>query len=204
MAEVRTIEVRCGFCGKPVNKDVREFNRSTRQGRPLYCDLSCSASARNAPLKAQEVVRTCPCGTKFVTTTKVKGADHCSRSCASLYSMNEERRAAQRVAGVEKASNLLSTADVLKLREAWKYAPLREALGNRPHEFEYELGGYVFDLALLDVRVLVEFDGPYHDASDQLQVDARKEEVARAHGFLLVRRSVQAAVVLNPNTIDGL
>jgi very-short-patch-repair endonuclease len=117
--------------------------------------------------------------------------------------MSEERREAQRVGGVEKAGNLLSTSDVLKLRESWKYAALRDVLSARPHEFEFELDGYVFDLALLDVHILVEFDGPYH-TGDQLKVDARKEEVARAHGFLVVRRSVQSAVVLNPITIDGL
>jgi very-short-patch-repair endonuclease len=204
MAGMATIAVNCAYCGNSVDKDVREFNRSTKNGRPLYCGRRCAASARNAPIKAQEIVRTCPCGREFVTTTKAKAAEHCSRSCASHYSMSDERREAQRVGGLEKAENLLSTADALKLRENWKYAALREVLGERPHEFEYELGGYVFDLALLDVRVLVEFDGPYHSYSEQLEVDARKDEVARANGFLVVRRTVQPSVVLNPNMINGL
>jgi very-short-patch-repair endonuclease len=93
---------------------------------------------------------------------------------------------------------------VLKKREDWKYALLRASLGARPHEFEYELGGYVFDLVLLDTRVLVEFDGPYHRYEPQLAIDARKSEIAAMNGFTLERRTVAAAVVLSPVTILGL
>ncbi len=117
--------------------------------------------------------------------------------------MNEERREAQRVAGQESA-NLLSPAEMLQKREAWKYAALKQTLLGRPHEFEYELEGFVFDLALLDTKVLVEFDGPYHERKAQQQQDAVKEEAATRNGFWLVRRRVLPAVVIGPATLEGM
>jgi len=93
---------------------------------------------------------------------------------------------------------------VLKLREGWKYAALERQLAGREYEFEYELGGYVFDLALLDRGVLVEFDGPYHEGGAQAEVDEAKDEAAEAAGFIVVRRPVQPAVVISPTTIRGL
>ncbi len=148
----------------------------------------------------------CPtCGVTFETSTHNKAKRHCSRSCASKGSMTEGRRAAQRAAGLEHAKNLIaSTAETLKLREAWKYAPLKEALRGRPHEFEYPLEGYVFDLALFDVKILVEFDGPYHSWTEQRVVDADKERVANEHGFKVERRRVAQASVILPETLRGL
>jgi very-short-patch-repair endonuclease len=62
----------------------------------------------------------------------------------------------------------------------------------------------VFDLALLDTRVLVEFDGPYHGYGEQIATDAKKDETAIAYGFALERRIVAAASVLSPAVISGL
>ena len=118
--------------------------------------------------------------------------------------MSEQRREAQRQAGLDHSENLASVAEVLKSREGWKYAALETTLQGRPHEFEYELGGFVFDLALLDSRVLVEFDGPYHEGVDQRQVDQDKDRAAEAAGFVVVRRMVQPATVIGPNTIRNL
>lgn len=117
--------------------------------------------------------------------------------------MNEGRRDAQRRAGLA-TDNFITEAEVLKLRERWKYAVLEGVLTDRDHEFEYPLGGYVFDLALLDTRVLVEFDGPYHAYGDQPRVDAAKELVAQEAGFVVVRRAVQPMTVISPTTIQEL
>ena len=99
--------------------------------------------------------------------------------------------------------NLLCPAETLKRREAWKYAALKEVLAGRRFEFEYEVEGFVFDLALLDTMVLVEFDGAYHRGG-QLETDVRKEEVAKGAGFMIVRREVEAATVVSPAVLDGL
>ena len=70
--------------------------------------------------------------------------------------------------------------------------------------FEYKLGKYVFDLALLDTKTLVEFDGPYHRDPKQKQMDADKEKAAGIRGFVVIRRLVKPAVVIDPETIGGL
>jgi len=118
--------------------------------------------------------------------------------------MSEGRRESQRQAGLEHSNNLLSQSEVLKRREGWKYAALERVLEGRDYEFEYGLGGYVFDLALLDVGVLVEFDGPYHEQGEQPDVDEVKDTVAERNGFVVVRRAVQPATVISPTTIQGL
>jgi very-short-patch-repair endonuclease len=102
------------------------------------------------------------------------------------------------------SDNLLTSAEALKLRERWKYVALEAALQGRVYEFEYQLGEYVFDLALLDARVLVEFDGPYHAYGNQPRVDAAKEQAAEEAGFIVVRRVVQPTTVISPATVRGL
>jgi very-short-patch-repair endonuclease len=99
---------------------------------------------------------------------------------------------------------LISPQETLKRREAWKYAALERVLEGRKHEFEYKLGKYVFDLALLDTKTLVEFDGPYHRDPKQKQMDADKEKAAGIRGFVVIRRLVKPAVVIDPETIGGL
>lgn len=147
---------------------------------------------------------TCPCGEAFETTTAKKAAKHCSRACASKYSMTAVRRKAQRKAGLAHTENLLTQAEVLRKRERWKYAALAAVLRGRSHQFEYELEGYVFDLALTSDKILVEFDGPYHLGPRQLVRDRKKEKIAKKHGFRLVRRTVLPASVIGAETIRGL
>jgi len=118
--------------------------------------------------------------------------------------MSEERREAQRQGGLQQVGNLLSQEEVLRRREGWKYLALQGYLVGRPHQFEYELESYVFDLALLDANILVEFDGPYHSGSQQCIVDQAKDLVAQRHGFVVVRRAVRPASVIEPSAIDGL
>ena len=77
-----------------------------------------------------------------------------------------------------------------------------DTVRHRPLDFEYEVGNHVFDLALLDVRLLIEFDGPYH-AGAQLEADTKKDAVAMAHGFSVIRRSVPSATIIDPCVIEG-
>lgn len=117
--------------------------------------------------------------------------------------MNEARRDAQRKAG-EASKNRIDPAETLRKREAWKYVLLKKRLRGRKAIFEYPLGGFVFDLALLDIQVLVEFDGPYHGDAAQQERDEAKEQVAKKHGFKLERRQVKPATVIGPETLEGL
>jgi very-short-patch-repair endonuclease len=198
------ITIKCANCDEEADKPKGEVNRSNKLGRPLFCGRRCAALFNNAPRKAKEIILTCPCGQRFKTTTAAKAAKHCSASCASRFSMTEERREAQRQGGHDQIDNLLTPQETLKRREAWKYAALREVLGSRPHEFEYKLGRYVFDLALLDTKVLVEFDGPYHEGANQKKTDEKKEKAAERAGFAIVRRQVLPATVIDPRTITRL
>lgn len=200
------IEIACWQCDTVVEKELGEVNRSRRLGRQLFCSRSCSAVSANAPRKSQVFEAACPvCDTVFETSTHNKAKRHCSPSCASKGSMTAGRRAAQREAGLQHAENLhRAQALGLKKREAWKYVALKKALRGRQHEFEFRLGRFVFDLALLDVDVLVEFDGPYHHSATQRALDARKDRAARRHGFTVQRRRVKPDAVIPPTVLDGL
>lgn len=96
--------------------------------------------------------------------------------------------------------NLLSTQETLKRREGWKYVLLSAVLGGRPHEFEFKLGAFIYDLALFDSKTLVEFDGPDHVVS----ADTKKDKAARQHGWKIERRKVRPAEVIHPSTLDDL
>lgn len=199
------VTIKCKRCGAPAPKDAREVKRSLKLARPMYCTQQCASIASNASIKAPTVERTCPCGNVFTATTKVRSSDHCSRGCASRYSVTDFRRERARITGAANSKmTFLTSADVLKRREHWKYARLRKVLRSRVHEFEFPLDGYVFDLALLDARILVEFDGPYHATGKQVDVDAAKDAVARANDFTIVRRTVPKSTVISPRTIAGL
>jgi len=146
---------------------------------------------------------TCKCETEFETSTHNKAKRHCSRSCASYYSMSPERRKAMSDAGERHKDNLIPVHEVLKRREGWKYVAVREALGSRPHDFEFELGGFVYDLALFDTKTLVEFDGPEH-CGKVAEHDRIKDALAHKLGWRIERRKVKTAEVIHPETLGDL
>lgn len=200
-------DVTCAGCGTTVSKPRGEIVRSRKLGRRLFCSRTCSAKTSNAPRKRKQIVLVCPnCDKEFETTTHNKAARHCSRSCASeiSYVSSPRRIEAARQSGLDHADNLWRPVAILKLREAWKYVELEPYLDGRPHEFEFELGEFVFDLALFDVGLLVEFDGPEHSEPYQLAIDRRKDESAGLLGWKTVRKKVRRAEVVPVTTIKGL
>jgi len=208
---MKRVEVVCSVCGTVVLRRAAEVYRSRRLGRPTFCSLTCCAVARNSRRRAKELVVPCPtCKKMFKTTTKKKAKKFCSRSCATLGSETEKRRAGRRQGGLTSfrlgVGHIISPAETLRRREAWKYVAVERYLldKERKFQFEYEIGGKVFDLALLDVNVLVEFDGPYHKPACQQKDDARKEAIARSHGYTVVRRPVPPMVVIDPSAVEGL
>lgn len=84
----------CPKCLQPFKRVKKEVARSRRLGRPLYCSLSCGTTAR-----AKREARICSCGKKFEVKSRKRSARYCSASCASRFSMIEERREAQRRGG---------------------------------------------------------------------------------------------------------
>jgi len=203
------VEIVCAGCGCLTKKPKGEVTRSIRLGRRMFCSRSCSAKAGNVSRKSKQIKMTCPgpgCGKTFDTTTHNKARRHCSPSCASKASMSKSRRKAQRTGGIMQIDNLLTTAETLKLREAWKYVAIKEMLAKsgREFEFEFELADRVYDLALLDTKVLVEFDGPYREWSEQQEDDKDKEKIAEEAGFTVIRRQTLPATVISPLTLEGL
>lgn len=197
----------CEECGNPATKPRNEANRSLRLGRRFFCSLRCAALTANRPKKLAAIVRNCRhCGNSFQSSLRKKGATFCSRECASRGSVTDRRRQGSRKGGLKSVANLLSQAETLKRREAWKYVALEATLTKtgRAFEFEYPLANYVFDLALFDKRVLVEFDGPDHGLEKQQKIDEQKTAVAEKYGFVVVRRPVIRASVISPETIKDL
>ena len=195
MKVIYTTTIICPQCGNEAERPRGEVNRSRKLGRPVFCTQRCAAIHSNASKKSVVFTTNCPhCNTSFITSTRNKAAKFCSRSCASKGSMTEERRAAQRLGGLARVGNLLSAESMLKLRENRKYSAVRAELTRRgvPHEFEYRVGNVIFDLALTERKILVEFDGPYHRDRTQLVRDGEKDEVGRLHGWVVVRVTTDA------------
>lgn len=195
----------CTRCGKSFERRTGEVNRARQRRTRIFCSLSCAAATGNAPKKAREIIKVCPyCSKRFRSSTHNKAASFCSRSCASRGSMTAERRHAQQSSGKAHASNLISPEESLRLREAWKYAIIEKVLSSRPHEFEYRVGTYIFDLALLDTKTLIEFDGEDHNGEPQKSLDRKKDQAAERAGFIVIRRPVVSATVIDPETIAGV
>lgn len=120
--------------------------------------------------------------------------------------MNESRRKAQRKAGLATRQNLQTAAETLKQREAWKYVALKKALlkKGREFEFEYQIKNFIFDLALLDSKILIEFDGQDHKSKQQQSIDSKKRETAETAGFHVVHRNIQPMTIIDPSIITEI
>lgn len=93
----------------------------------------------------------------------------------------------------QKNFTIENSAKGLLTREGWRYKALQEYLDSvqEPHQFEYPLGRYVYDLALFNKRVLVEFDELYHTAQEQKRIDLAKDQYALSQGWEVVRIPVE-------------
>lgn len=106
-------------------------------------------------------------------------------------------------------STVESIARMMKIREAWKYVKLETFLSfmGVNHEFEYQLSDtkYVYDLALVENKILIEFDGGItHDRTTQHEIDSNKESVARQKGWNIVRIKAQVNQVIEPDALYEL
>ena len=212
------LEIQCAWCGVDFEIERKEYDRWIRRGRQsFYCSISCGAKSSNAPRRRRPTEKKCPrCGVVFMSDTGSKRGEHCSRSCASLASVTEKRRAAARCSGKKSGSwkknfavNL--TAKGLRHRESWKYDLLQKLLEAAKEEFvfEYPLGGRIFDLALPQRKTLVEFDGRYHHgggacAGRQIDSDAKKQRMAEGMGWTVIRVSVKENCVIDPVCLHGV
>ena len=193
--------VACSFCGTSFQRVTKEVRRSLRRGLKHYCRAECQSASR---IVAKEGQSTCArCGATFITKKhRGKWSIYCSRSCASVANVTESRREAARRTGKQnlRPSSVITAAELMKKREAWKYAEIEPILQRVRHEFEFPLESCIFDLCLFDVGLLVEFDGKDHNYSDQIWIDSHKETEAKKFGYKVLRIQVDESSVI-PQTV---
>lgn len=188
-------------CGKEVQRPQKEVNRSKKLGRRQFCSNSCGAITINAPRKSKVITKDCQhCKKKFITKDNQHEATFCSRSCASLGSITDLRRSFYRKGRVEN----LDTSKGMKVREAWKYVDLEKILQKIPHEFEFKLGKYIFDLQLSSTKMLIEFDGAGHRAGSEKLQDTIKDHTAKTLGYRVIRIPVLPNSVIPAVSLTGI
>jgi very-short-patch-repair endonuclease len=205
------VELNCAWCNNKFELYKREYDRQIRSGRTyFFCSLSCVAKKRNASKKLPIIEKICPvCKTPFFASTKKKGATFCSRSCASRGSVTEYRKSKASEMG-KKNNKYVHSNDVLAIglrtRESWKYSLIKDFLekSNIRYQFEFPCGSGIFDLALLDLKLFIEFDGLYHTSKIQKEIDDKKVMEAKSFGWNVVRISCNAGQIIDPNLIYHL
>jgi very-short-patch-repair endonuclease len=206
------IEMTCGWCGKIFQMYDKEYNRHTKNGRTIfYCSISCGAQKNNSHKKKSPINKVCPeCGKEFVDDTRKQVKIFCSRGCASRGSVTEYRRNKARETGrlsVEKHGIVGSIEGIalgLKKREHWKYVDVDEFLNSIgiEHEFEVAIENYVFDMSLPTMKMLVEFDSPYHNIEKQIYDDDKKNSAAEKLGWKVIRIPVLSNVIIEREIIE--
>ena len=185
----------CFWCKGDFNIPKKEHTRQTKRGREhFFCSLNCAAFYANSKKGnlRKKIKKVCPhCGHSFDTMSGSKEATFCSRSCASAGSVTEKRREAGRNFYKNKCPHSLQQmAKSLRSREWRKYKHTDEVLNkiNIKHLFEYaieEIG--IFDLAIFEQKILIEFDGEYHNNLKQQVLDQTKDALAIADGWNVIR-----------------
>lgn len=200
----------CANCGKSHDIDLGEYNYQVRRGREnFFCSRTCSAHFNNKKhRKWFKRTQTCRCCGKLFETESHYEVTFCSRECASAGSITNYRRQ-QMSEGGKKGQFIhpgtpLLTSQILKNREAWKYAEIKELLEglNIEYEFEYLLDNkYIFDLVIEKWRLLIEFDGTYHQEKNQSDVDKCKTKCAESNGYTLIRIQTKDNIVIPASSL---
>jgi very-short-patch-repair endonuclease len=206
------VKLTCAWCSKEFYLYAKEYERQIRNGRTyFFCSRTCVAKKRNSGRKFPVILKICPvCKTEFWASTKKKGATFCSRECASKGSVTELRRNAAREWGLKNYHNNvgnINTTDArakgLRIREAWKYSLIKEFFDKSGirYQFEFPCGSGIFDLALLDLKIFVEFDGPYHNDGNIEQQDNKKTIEAKNFGWNVIRIKCEPNTIIDPSVV---
>lgn len=200
---MKTTIITCHWCKKQVDRPTNEVNRQLRNGATrFFCSGSCARKYGNSlrdDLRIN-VTKICPhCKNSFDTMTGCKEPTYCSRKCASAASVTPTRREAAR-RNNNLSHSLEQSANGLRTREMWKYENLQHYLTQNGivHQFEYCVGTGIYDLAIFEKHLLIEFDGPYHQQRLQRQKDAAKDTQAIELGWCVVRIPVEQEYVFPP------
>lgn len=201
----------CEHCKSEVDKPKKEVNRSLKLGRLFFCNLKCSAEFNASKTRSAVIQQECPvCHTIFETTEGKYFKEHCGRSCASKGSVTDLRRSKASEMGKANfiPASLQLMSQSMKKREAWKYVELKKFLDfiEEGHEFEgvLEDGNFIYDLVLLGLKIVVEFDGAGHTGVKELDNDQAKEEFALSKGYKVERIKVESNRVIPASVIYGV
>lgn len=197
------IKIKCSNCGEYFYKDKSEYDRQIRKGKSnFYCSPKCVAIGTHVGKSNPMITKICPyCGKLFLTKTGSKEATFCSRECASSGSVTDKRRIrAKEISKNNFTYGISHTQKILKTREAWKYKEIKEILDkyNEKYEFEYIIEDFIYDLALLNRKIIFEFDGPDHKYLDE----TNKTKVANKNNWLLIRQKVMPNTVIDPTFVE--
>ena len=201
------INLLCSYCDKKFSISYGEYNRQIKKGREyFFCSRSCAAKKGNAerPNRRVSVEKICLyCHEPFSTMTGAKSPDYCSRSCASAGSVTDNRRNAQRVAGLQHKDNLILVDETLRRRELWKYKKLISFFEFKKEnfKFEYNINDYVYDLALIERKIFIEFDAINHLHPQQMLIDNEKDKLAEEHGWKVIRKRVLSNTIIEPSLL---
>ena len=191
---MQKVKIFCNYCGNEVFKEPKEINRQLKKNAnaKFYCNNTCSGLD-----KGKYIIKQCPvCNNYFECkiSNKRTNKTFCSRECASAGSITKARIEAGRKVGLlHNASNSLDlTASSLRSRESWKYKKIKQYLIDNKinYQFEYVIEKFIYDLALIDLKILIEFDGPYHEWLD----DNNKDILALSYNWKIIR------IKTEPNT----
>lgn len=212
------IYLTCFRCGKEIVKPLKEYTRQKRKNpnHRFFCGFSCARTQGNdeKPDQTYQITRNCAyCGKEFVTSSKAKEINvvHCSRACASANSMTDLRRETARRVGKEAIAKnthpfLEKNHLGMRKREAYKNVLLRSFFEKHKidHVFEHKIGKHIYDLFVPALKMVVEFDGPNHQQSQQRKVDSIKNQVAMSAGLSIFRISVGSKEVIPAEKIIGI
>jgi very-short-patch-repair endonuclease len=186
------VDLNCPACKEDFKKEQKEITRQLKKGRKnFFCSLNCAAIFREEE-RIEILFKVCPeCKTEFqVQNTVKKNKTFCSRGCASSGSMTEFRLNKAKETGkssflFRNGNTVENIAKRLKTREGWKYNLLKDYLevNNIAHEFEFIIENSIYDLVLFDLKIVIEFDGPYHAFID----DDHKTQLAINNGWTIHR-----------------
>lgn len=200
----------CTWCGIQSEKPDKEIRRQIKKGRNFFFCCSKHAAHYNNLNKRNRfpIRKKCKyCGTEFSTFTGRKEKSFCSRSHASRGSISELRRQKAKEMGRKTRKNLISVSQVLKIREKWKYEKIIKYLEVNKiiFEIEYEIKPFVYDLALIDKKLLIEFDERYgHSGKKQHFIDIKKDQIAKENGWKIKRIKVKEKTIIEVELIKEL
>ena len=165
---MKLIELKCFYCGICFSLPRKEYTRQVKKGRDknrFFCCLEHSGLCNNNSLKMKKI------------------------SSDNLIKYNTDLL--KSVKGKVKAS---------LANECWKYEKIDKILKDKNinYKFEYPMIGndklYIYDLALIDKKIIIEFDEKHHNDTRQRKIDAIKNEIAITSGWEIKRIKVKSEV----------